>query len=304
MAEMIACLTQGKVELLVDGQVAPQLQSPYLQQQKRARLREARVVSVTRGRTSAELCYAIGSSGGSGVFLQTPGTHQEQRVFQIDDAAVTDLDFSRDDRALVCTVAGARGTSAIGLLADDGKGVRTVTEGDVVDRAPRWVRGGRREVVYASAGIGRTKSGAWVGLAPSALHQLRFADSTVEVLMADAQYDYLSPVTGSEASLYALRRAYLPPAPRALTTLIFSAFRGRFRASPEPSRSASQGYELVRISTGGTELVAASVTAYDVAPNGDVVYSTRRGVFRIAVSRAGQPEAIASFERVQQIVIC
>jgi hypothetical protein len=304
MADRIACLTHGKVELLLRGQRAGRLESPYLEQLARGRTgRQARIVRVTRGRTGAELCYAIFTGQAWGVFVQVPGTRQEQRLFQIDDAELSDLDFSREDQALACTVAGLRGSSAIALLADDGKGVRTVTEGDVVDRAPRWAPGGRREIVYASAGIGRTKSGAWAGLAPSALHRLRFAERTVEVLIADAKYDYSSPVPISESALYALRRAYRGAAPAAALSQILGIFGRRARGFASPARAASAGDELVSITARGTECVQASVAAYDVAESGDVIYSNDVGVFRITAGRSGQPEALADLDHVEQIVI-
>ncbi|MES1175825.1 MAG: hypothetical protein ABUL62_16000 [Myxococcales bacterium] len=214
MAETIACLLQGKLELLdgrgrAEGPLPSQLQEP-------AGAREpgrnaSPIVSVTRGRARGELYYAIRVPNGTALFARTRGSSEEQRLFLGVDAQIREIDFSFGDEALACTVPGPRGTSAIGSLADDGKGVRTVTEGDVVDCTPRWAPGGRGEILYASAGVGRTQSGAWGGLAPFALHRLRFADNSVEVLTADARYDYLAPIAISDSLLYAIRRPYLAP---------------------------------------------------------------------------------------------
>ena len=305
MAEMLACLHHGKVELLRQGQPAQRLESPCWEQlaQGGEGRADARIVSVTRGRTSGELCYAIGNRDASFVFTQVPGGGQEQRLFHSVDTQLSELDLSLADEALACTVAGAHGTSAIGVLSDDGKGLRTVTEGDVIDRAPRWAPGGRAEIVYASAGIGRTKAGRVVGRSPFALHRLRFSDNSVEVLMADARYDYAAVVPVSQNVLYALRHSYPNPLPRAGFGRVYGALRGFF-----PNRKSAQGailqaHELVRISPEGSRLIAQDVLAFDVAANEDIVYSNGAGVFRIA-ARKTTPEPMFALEGVEQLVIC
>jgi hypothetical protein len=177
----------------------------------------AQVVGVSRGRSEHELFYAITTGVVSGIFAQTPRSAaseraaqppDEQRIFHNADVRVSELALSVDDEAVACTVEGKDGVSAIGLLADDGRGVRTVTEGDVMDRAPRWVPGGARQLVYASAGIGRTASGQYVGLSPFAVHRLSLRDGSVEVVAMDAKYDYLAPVAVAEDEIYAIRRPY------------------------------------------------------------------------------------------------
>ena len=306
MPDRIACLTQGKVELLLRGQAAKRLESPY-QEQVNARRRaghEARIVSITRGRISAELCYAISVDSATGVFAQVPGTREEHRLFQSSDTRISELDFSFADEALACTVVGERGTSAIGLLADDGKGVRTVTEGDVVDRAPRFVPGGRAELVYASAGIGRTSAGAWAGLSPYSLHRLRFVDNSVEVLMSDAKYDYLSPVPISESLLYAIRRRYQRARAQSPFRLILSAFTRRFLGVTRDEWRDPRERELLRVTAKGAETVAEGVLAYDIAANGEVIYSNGAGVFRITGHPTSKPDALANLENVEQLVIC
>jgi hypothetical protein len=310
MAETIACLMQGKVELL-DGQgraVGP-LASPH---RAHANAREPGrtalpIVSVTRGRVRGELYYAIRVAKGSALLAQTPGSSEEQRLFLGVDAQISQIDFSFGNEALACTVPGPRGTSAIGSLADDGKGVRTVTEGDVVDCTPRWAPGGRGEILYASAGVGRTKSGAWGGLSPFALHRLRFADNSVEVLTADAEYDYLSPIAISDSLLYAIRRPYrAPPEPSPLSA-IFGIFRPK-TAEPGPAVARDpEQRELVRITPRGVETLASGAVAFDVAANGDLVYATRAHVFRsttTASSPRGSAEPIATLAHIEQLVIC
>jgi hypothetical protein len=390
MADCVACLTNGKVVVLQEGREPEELESPYTEQidsRERAMVRKnawktqgrgaafmgggraalwgdgaeqelppARVVGVTRGRISGELCYAISTGVVSGVFAQKPGTRDEHRLFHNADVQIRDIDFSFADEAFTCTVAGKGGTSAIGVLADDGKGVRTVTEGDVLDSGPRWVPGGLGEIVYASAGIGRTQSGAWAGRAPFSLHRLRMNDGTVEVLVSDAKYDYVAPVAASDSLIYAIRRTYEEAKPKAsffgtLADLLLAPFRllfalfqylsffsARYTGKPLITRGNARqkaadaermlvwgnlvevahdaenaahaegrqtgGYELVRITPKSTELLARGVLAFDLAPNGDIVFSNGRALFRMAPTKGSSPRLLANLERVEQIVIC
>lgn len=308
MAETIACLVRGKVLLLGgQGQVQRPPLSPHrLPTEARGAGGDAApIVSVTRGHIQGELYYAISVPNGTALFAQTPGSAQEQQLFLGVDTQISEIDFSFGDEALACTVPGPRGTSAIGALADDGKGVRTVTEGDVVDCTPRWAPGGRGELLYASAGVGRTKSGEWGGLSPFALHRLRFADNSVEVLTADAQHDYLSPLPISESLLYAIRRPYRAPLPPSPLAPLFRAFRHKFEQPAATTARASEERELVRITPRGMEIVAHGVLAFDVAANGsDVVYATRSHLFRTNANGAASAEPFATLERVDQIVIC
>ncbi len=299
MPEIIACLKQGSVELLQNqGQTSEPLHSPYRVRADASagQSQTAPIASVTRGRRRGELYYAIRVPSGTALFAQTPGEAEEQQLFHGVDVHISEIDFSFGDEALACTVPGPRGTSAIGSLADDGKGVRTVTEGDVVDCMPRWAAGGRGEIVYASAGIGRTKSGEWGGLSPFALHRLRFADNSVEVLTADAKYDYLAPIAIGGALLFAIRRPYRAPRPPSPLTAIFRGFRQK----TEPLRDPSER-ELVRVTERGVEALASGVVAFDVAANGDIVYATPSNVFR---SSARGTEPIAALAHVEQLVIC
>ena len=303
MADRVACLHRGKVEVFSNGQTVQRLDSPHQRQRAASREghEEARIVSITRGRTKGELCYAIDGPTASAVFAQVPGSGKEQRLFHGRGTHLSELDFSFADEALTCSVAGERGTSAIGVLRDDGKGLRTVTEGDVIDRAPRWTPGGRAEIVYASAGIGRTKTGRAVDRSPFALHRLRFSDNSVEVLMADAQYDYTAGIPVSERLLYALRRSYVRPLPASPLTRLSRVFRGLL-ADAGAMAKLEPGHELVRVTAQGAELVARDVLAFDVAANEDVVYSNAAGVFKIS-ARETTPEPLLDLSCVEQLVI-
>jgi hypothetical protein len=312
MAEVVACLTRGQVIVLQAGEERHMLHSPYADElAARTPPVSAPFVDVSRGRRSDELCYAISSGGLSSVFTQIPGSGEERRLFAA-NAEIKDLDFSFADEALACTVVDKNGTSALGLLRDDGKGMRTVTEGDVLDREPRWAPGGCAEIVYASAGVGRTKSGLRAGLSPFALHRLSLADNTVEVLVSDAKYDYLAPVPVSKSLIYAIRRAHRAAIQKSPLGVIAARLLAPFRkseakpprAAEQEAASAEEGYELVRITERRMEAVAQGVLAFDATVAGVIVYSNGSGVFRLSAESPSTPEKIADLASVEQLVIC
>jgi hypothetical protein len=312
MAEVVACLTGGRVFVLQAGREQHELHSPYADELgARTPQVSAPFVDVSRGRRSDELCYAISSGGLCSVFTQVPGSGEERRLFAA-HAEIKDLDFSFADEALACTVVDKNGTSAIGLLRDDGKGMRTVTEGDVIDREPRWMPGGRGEIVYSSAGVGRTKSGARVGLSPFSLQRLNLADSTVEVLVSDAKYDYSAPVPVSKSLIYALRRPYRAAPHKSPLGVITSGLLAPFRkpeSKPAPAVQtdaalANEGYELVRVTERRMELVAPGVLAFDVSAAWVVIYSNGNGLFRLSAGSPSSAERVTELSQVEQVVIC
>ena len=304
MAEIIACLARGKLLLLCPGHPAEPLVTPLLERLGTGALEPAatRVIGISRGRRDGELCYAIQEQGATSVYAVTLGTRQEKRLFRGVAANFSEIHLSVADEALACTVSGERDASWLGVLADDGKGLRTVTEGDVIDRSPRWAPGGRAELVYASAGIGRARSGAWAGRSPFALHRLRFADNSVEVLVSDAKYDYFAPVPVSPALLYAVRRSYQPPRARPLVARIAQFFAGG-RGRPSATDSAAIGSgDLVRITPQRSQVVATDVVAFD-AVGGVLVYANGAAVLRAEGEQATQFEVVGELAGVEELVI-
>lgn len=305
MTEVIACLRQGKLEILRDGQAPEPLRSPY-QEQTNAHAHadsRAQLVAITRGRRRGELCYALSSADGTRVFAQSVESGREEQLFFAADAQITDIDLSFAAGALACTVRAARSQSFIAILADDGKGVRTVTEGDVIDRWPRWAPGGRAEIVYASAGIGRTRAGNFVGLAPFALHRLRFADSSVEVLFADANHDYTSPVPSSDQRFYAIRQRYRAPRVPNAFDLLAQKIGVFFGAARLPEPLGRQSGELVCLTPEGTRVIAEDVFAFDLGPSGELVYATAQGLFLLDEGATKVAKAVAALPGVEQLVI-
>jgi hypothetical protein len=198
--------------------------------QEQDELPPAQVVGATRGREAGEVVYALSTGVVTGLFAQLVDAGQEQRILHDAELRLMDVALSVEDEAVAVSVDGKGGSSSIGILRDDAKGVRTVTDGDVLDRAPRWVPGGVGQIVYASAGIGRDASGTWSGLAPFAVQRLSLAAQELDVVVSDPRFDYIAPVPASADVVYAIRRPYVDPhAPAPFFRVVADALLFPFR---------------------------------------------------------------------------
>ena len=187
---------------------------------------------------------------------------------------------------------------------------------------------GLHQLMYASAGIGRTANGQYVGLSPFAVHRLALRDGSVEVVAMDGKYDYLAPVAASEDEIYAIRRPYKdldapPSAWRVLLDALLTPFRLVARSKAfdaervlvwgalvdvrEPAGAEAQhesqlarGYELVKITRKGIAPVQRGVLAFDLAPDATLYFSSGSAVFRL---QSGSPQKLADLARVTQLAV-
>jgi hypothetical protein len=244
MGYRLACIAGAKLMMVEEGRDPREVDSPFAEQvrsrerqirrktawktqgtgaqfmaggravlwgQEQDEMPPAQVIGVTRGREPGEIVYALSTGVVTGLFAQVIDAGTEQRLLHDAELKLWDVALSVEDQAVAVSVGGKGGSSSIGILRDDGAGVRTVTDGDVLDRAPRWVPRGVGQVVYASAGIGRDASGVWSGLAPFAIQRLSLGAQELEVVVADPKFDYIAPVPTSEDVVYAIRRPYVEP---------------------------------------------------------------------------------------------
>jgi hypothetical protein len=129
----------------------------------------------------------------------------------------------------------------------------------------------------------------------------------VEVLVADAKYDYVAPVPVSQSLIYAIRRPHQAATAQSTLRVIVAGLLAPFRkTSSQPTTPAAEAnaQELVRITDRRMEVVASGVRAFDVSAAGVIVYSNGAGVFRISPAASLAAELITELAQVEQIVIC
>jgi hypothetical protein len=165
------------------------------------------VTSVTRGRNPGEVLYTLETDEISGVFaLDVNGL--EQRLFHTADFRVQDIDVHPDGGAIAVSVRQKNGTANVAVLNMDGSDFTEVSEGDSVDRAPRWAPGPTRRLIFQSAGAGRDAGGRFSEFGPFAVHQLDLDSGDISCLAEDVKFDLLGPQINGDGALYYIRRPY------------------------------------------------------------------------------------------------
>jgi hypothetical protein len=181
------------------------------------------------GRSAGELAYSLDTGDVSGVFLHDTATGEEMRLYHGNTTRVAEVTARRGAIQLACSIREVDGSSHIALLDIDGGGSpRVVTDGDSVDEAPSWIPD-HEALVFQSAGIGRTRSGAAVGLGPYAIEELDLASGRLVTRARDERFDFLTPRVARDGALYTLRRPYRSPSSahplRALGDVLLFPFR-------------------------------------------------------------------------------
>jgi hypothetical protein len=168
------------------------------------------VCAVARGCEPGELLYSLETSEVYGLFTLFENGKQEKRLLHTSDFRVREVCGNEQHDKIACVFTHANGNSTIAMMGRDGSNVTEVTEGDIIDLAPRWVPD-KPEIVYQSAGIGRNAQGVAVGRGPFTIQKINVEQGDVTTLAEEERADLLGPQMTRDGSLYFIRRPYAPP---------------------------------------------------------------------------------------------
>lgn len=168
------------------------------------------VCALARGSESGELLYSLETSEISGLFTLFENGAEEKRLLHTSDYRVREVSGSEQHDKIACVFTHTGGNSTIAMMGRDGSNVTEITEGDIIDLAPRWVPD-KSQIVYQSAGIGRNAQGVAVGRGPFTIQRIDIEHGDVTTLAEDETSDLLSPQTSPDGSLYFIRRPYTAP---------------------------------------------------------------------------------------------
>jgi hypothetical protein len=172
-------------------------------------LRQVRISALSPSSERGKLIYSLATSTVGGLFVYDISDRDERRIFHRNQFEALGLSTHPKQERLVLSVSHPDGTASIAVMDTQGRGLREITEGDVVDELPTWAPGANGDtIVYQSAGIGRNSNGMRVALGPYAIHKLRLDDGEFETLLEDEQIDYLAPRMTDDGSLYYIERPY------------------------------------------------------------------------------------------------
>ena len=190
-------------------------------------LRRVRFAGVTAGPSANEILYAIDTDYACGLFQHELQEGYERRLYHRNQFRACDLARSSQTGMLAFALRSADGTSHIATMAAEGRGFKTITEGDAIDEAPCWAPGGENVLLFQSAGVGRNQVGAVTGLSPYAIQKIDLDNGKMETVIEENDTDALMPKLAKDGSLYFVRRPYQPlgaPIPfwrYAVDTLLF-----------------------------------------------------------------------------------
>jgi hypothetical protein len=177
-----------------------------------AEVRRVRFTGVAPGGAgAAEIFYALDTDHVGGLFQYDLREGYERRLYHAHEFRADDLSRHATSGQLAMSVREPDGTAHLALADANGRKLRKVTEGDVVDQCPSWVGGGANALVYQSAGVGRSEQGFRTSLSPYVVHRLNLDDGSMQTLAEDGAYDFLLPrIDARDGALWCIRRPYQP----------------------------------------------------------------------------------------------
>jgi hypothetical protein len=182
--------------------------------------------SVSVNPHSQELHYALYTDTIGGVFA---AASTERRILHTNQYRPGFLAFEPKGDRTACAVEHVDGSSNLGLIDGKTGRITTLTEGDAVDTAPAWHPTRENCLIYQSTGIARSEYGDIQLFAPAALRLLNLKDSSIETILEDEKFDFLTPRFGPDGTLYYLRRPYQKHDQSSLLKKLEDAFMAPFR---------------------------------------------------------------------------
>jgi len=169
-----------------------------------------KITGLTHFGKSKSLIYAIRIDQMGGIFKVNPydPAESEGHIYHDKGVVVNNLVYNRLNKTLLYSLSTQSGQENIALhnLKTGVTGI--LTEGDSIDSYPRWVQGSKEEIVFQSAGIGRSQAGVVAGLSPVQIHSMTINSTDIHTLLKYDHFDCLAPIMDEEKNLYYIRRPY------------------------------------------------------------------------------------------------
>lgn len=174
-----------------------------------AEVRNIAMTGLSRAAKPDHLVYALHTGAVGGVFIYDIPNDWEIRLFHKQEFMARDLSHHPSEQLIALSLPGEDGTAAIAVMEPGGKGLRRLTEGDVLDEASTWAPdAARKQIVYQSAGIARDARGFRSATGPYSIQKLDLDNASHQVILEDPKFDYLIPKYAADGSLYVIRRPY------------------------------------------------------------------------------------------------
>ena len=154
-----------------------------------------------------KIVYAFTVNGSSGVYRKDVESEkaQEEHIFSASDTEILSVHVSGGSIAV--TVRSDDVTSSIGTLDSRSSELRTLTGGDARDANACPSKRNPAELLFDSAGVGRTADGSFSGkYAPASIYRIHRDTLDLVEIKADKRYSYVKPVEDAEGNIWCIRR--------------------------------------------------------------------------------------------------
>lgn len=154
-----------------------------------------------------KLLYAFTINNSSGVYRKDVVSEKapEEHIFSASDTEI--LSVHLVGNSIAVTVRSSDVTSEIGTLDAKSSELRTLTGGDARDANARFSAKNPAEILFDSAGVGRTANGEFTGkYAPSVIYSLHRDTLELTERKGDGKWSYIKPKEDGAGNLYCIRR--------------------------------------------------------------------------------------------------
>lgn len=178
---------------------------------------EPRVTSICAGVRPGELLYVLNATEVSALVAVEPDG-EERRLMHSAEWRLYEVCAAPDGSRIVCSVRGA-GVGQLVSMPPDGGRVTVLTEGDVLDGAPRWTPDGAA-LLYQSSGVGRDATGQFAGHGPSSLCLLPVDGGETVTLVEHPAMSVMTPAQDRSGDLWFLRQPWRTIEPVSLWAMV------------------------------------------------------------------------------------
>jgi hypothetical protein len=168
---------------------------------------QIQITSASPGK-SGEILFTLNTSSVGGLFAHELRDQSERRLYHKNGFRGRHLCKHPSEDLVALSVSSGNLESHIAITDTEGRNLREVTEGDSSDECPCWTPGGKRQLVFQSAGVGRNSQGFPVGLGPYRIERLDLDGGEMTTLLEDEKFDCLNPRVQEDGKLLFIRRPY------------------------------------------------------------------------------------------------
>ncbi len=154
------------------------------------------------------LFYCLTNRTVAGLFRFDAAIGEERRLFHRNEYSIFGIDYSQARAEFVAGVADSNGAVNLEMLNDEGRPMRTLTDGDSRDTNAVFSRADAGRVLYQSAGIARDESGTLLAIGPESICALDMDSGEVHEVLGDDRTDYLLPRDDAQGNVYCIRRPW------------------------------------------------------------------------------------------------